>query len=263
MKYGEGSGASVHVHSSPERRQNRPYASLHIMEGFKLTLEIIATNLTDAKIAEEYGADRLELSPAMAELGITPSYGLIELVAQSVNIPFNAIIRPHSQSFIYNEDDLNVMKKDIQMVKKLGGHGIVIGPLTADHVIDEEALKQLLDVVEGLDVTFHKAFDVVRSQEEALECLSRYPQVKRIATSGGLQRAPQVPEKMKKLIQLAEETHLEIMVAGGLREDNFKEFYNEVKPKEVHFGSGIRIDESYLQPIDKHKVNKVKTIMES
>lgn len=232
------------------------------MEEFKLTLEIIATNLTDAKKAEEYGADRLELSPSMSELGITPSYGLIDSVVQVINIPFNVIIRPHSQSFIYNENDLTVMKKDIKMVKKLGGNGIVLGALTPEKVIDEEVLKRLLDVAEGLDVTFHKAFDFARNQEEALECLSNYHQVKRIATSGGPHHAPQVPQKIKKLIQLASNTHLEIMIAGGLRVDNFKEFYEEVKPKEVHFGSGIRKEESYLQPIDKNKVKKIKRILQ-
>ncbi len=232
------------------------------MEEFQLTLEIIATNLTDAKQAEEYGADRLELSPSMSELGITPSYGLINSVVKVINIPFNVIIRPHSQSFIYNKDDLTVMKNDIQVVRKLGGHGIVIGALTPEKVIDEEVLKQLLDIADGLDVTFHKAFDFVRNQEEALECLSNYSQVKRIATSGGPHPAPQVPQNIKKLIQLAGDTHLEIMVAGGLRVGNFKEFYEETKPLEVHFGSGIRKEESYLQPIDESKVNQIKTVLQ-
>lgn len=229
---------------------------------FQLTLEIIATNLTDAKKAEEYGADRLELSPSMSELGITPSYGLIDSVIKVVNIPFNVIIRPHSQSFIYNIDDLTVMKKDIEMVKMFGANGIVIGALTSEKVIDEEVLKQLLDVADDLDVTFHKAFDDVRNQEEALECLANYPQVKRIATSGGPKPAPQAPQEIKKLIQLASHTHLGIMVAGGLQVDNFKEFYEETKPKEVHFGSGIRKDRSYLQPIDKGKVNKIKSVLQ-
>lgn len=226
-----------------------------------MTLEIIATNLTDAKRAEEYGADRIELSPSMLELGITPSYGLIDAVAKEVSIPFNVIVRPHSQSFIYNADDLVVMKQDIEIVKKLGGSGIVIGPLTPEKVIDEEALKELLDVSDGLDVTIHKAFDDVRNQEEALHCLAKYPQVKRIATSGGPQPAPEVPEKIKKLIKLASDTHLEIMIAGGLREDNFQTFYEQTAPKEVHFGSGVRVDGSYMQPIDPEKVNKVKAVL--
>lgn len=236
-------------------------SNLFILEEMKLTLEIIATNLKDAKKAEEYGADRLELSPSMMELGITPSYGLIESVIKEVNIPFNVIIRPHSQSFIYNKDDVTVMKKDIQKVKDLGGDGIVIGPLTSDKVIDEEVLKQLLDEAGKLDVTIHKAFDFVRDQEEALECLSNYPQVKRILTSGGPQPAPAVPQKIKRLMQLASDTHLKIMVGGGLREDNFRQFYEEVKPEEIHFGSGVRVEGSYLQPIDKDKVNKIKEIL--
>lgn len=227
-----------------------------------MTLEIIATNLTDAKNAEAYGADRLELSPCMSELGITPSYGLIDSVIKEITIPFNVIIRPHSQSFIYNDDDLKVMKKDIEMVKQLGANGIVIGALTPERIVDEDILKQLLDVADGLDVTFHKAFDFARNQEEALECLSHYPQVKRIATSGGLNPAPDVPENIKKLIQLANDTHLDIMIAGGLRMDNYKAFYEETKPKEMHFGSGVREEESYLHPIDKNKVKQIKATLQ-
>lgn len=226
-----------------------------------MTLEIIATTVADAKAAEKYGADRLELSPGMLELGITPSYGLIDSVVKSVDIPFNAIIRPHSQSFVYDEDDVAVMIKDIQMVKELNGSGIVIGALTNDYVVDEETLKHLLDAAGDLDVTFHKAFDFARNQHEALECLSKYPKVKRIATSGGLQSATEVPGKMRELIQLAKQTHLNIMVAGGLREDNFQAFYNDVKPDEVHFGSGVRTDGSYLKPIDADKVVAIKNVL--
>src|SRR5699024_7886262 len=164
-------------------------------------------------------------------------------LVESVNIPFNAIIRHHSQSFVYSKDDVAVMKKVFEIVKKLGGDGIVVGGLTKEHVVDQEVLKELLDVADDLDVTFHIAVDVVRNQEEALETLADYPQIKRIATSGGEYQAPQVPDKIKKLIHLSQHAHLEIMIAGGLKEDNFKEFYENVQPKEVHFGSGIRIDE--------------------
>lgn len=227
-----------------------------------MTLEIIATNLTDAKHAEAYGADRLELSPGMLETGLTPSFGLIDAVANAVDIPFNVIVRPHSQSFIYNNDDIEVMQKDIEMTKQLGADGIVIGMLTPDHVIDEEVLKQLLHTAEGLDVTFHRAFDFVRDQEEALVCLAKYPQVKRVLTAAGQQPAPASIPNMKRLIKLAEDTHLEIMAGYGLKTDTFSEFYKEVNPKEVHFGSGVREDESYLSPIAAEKVKKIRTILD-
>jgi len=227
-----------------------------------MTLEIIATNLSDAKIAEKAGADRIELSPSMLELGITPSYGLIERVASEIKIPFHVIIRPHSQSFVYSEDDVKVMERDIEMVKKLGGNGVVFGPLTEEGTIDEEVLKRLLYVAEDLDVTIHKAFDFVRDQEEALYCLAKYPQIKRIGTSGGNQPAPEVPSVIKNLIRLAEGTSLEIMIAGGLLPSNFEKFYQEVRPKEVHFGSGVRVEENYLLPLDFEKIAYVKSILQ-
>jgi len=226
-----------------------------------LKLEIIATTLRDAKIAEKAGADRLELSPSMLELGITPSYGTIEAVANEIQIPFNVIVRPHSQSFVYNEDDIKVMKKDIEIVKKLGANGIVIGPLTKINTIDENALEELIDVAGDLEITIHKAFDVVRDQEEALECLAKYPQITRIATSGGEQPAPNVVNKMKKLIKSAQKKGITIMVAGGLRVDNFEKFYREVQPKEVHLGSGVRINDSYLLDIDPEKISYIRSIL--
>lgn len=75
-----------------------------------MLLEVITTNLTDVIEAEQYGADRIELSPAMAEIGLTPSFGLLKNAVEAVNIPMNVMVRPHSQSFVYNKHDLDTMK---------------------------------------------------------------------------------------------------------------------------------------------------------
>ncbi|HLS08301.1 copper homeostasis protein CutC, partial [Lentibacillus sp.] len=95
------------------------------------------------------------------------------------------------------------------------------------------------------------------------ECLAGYPQVKRILTSAGQQPAPEAPQKMRELMQLAKQTHLDIMPGGGLNGSNFQEFYSETEPKEVHFGSGVREGGSYLQPIDKAKMDKIKGVLRS
>src|SRR5690625_2112304 len=118
-----------------------------------MLLEVIATNLTDVIDAEWYGADRIELSPVMTELGITPSYGLIKKAVNAVDIPINVIVRPHSRSFQYDEHDVQTMIADIEMIKTLGANGIVIVPLTPEKPIDETVLVRLLEVADGLDVT--------------------------------------------------------------------------------------------------------------
>jgi copper homeostasis protein len=150
-----------------------------------MLLEVIATTVKDALLAEQSGADRIELITGILEGGLTPSYGLIDEVVHSTNIPVQVMIRPHSQSFCYDQRDLKVMMKDIQTVKRIGAHGIVLGALTSDRRIDHETLRRLLDEAEGLSVTFHRAFDEVSNLEKAIEELLSYSQIDRVLTSGG------------------------------------------------------------------------------
>lgn len=225
-------------------------------------LEVIATNLTDVKQATSYGANRLELSPSMSELGITPSYGLIKAAVESVDIPINVIVRPHNQSFQYNEDDLTCMITDIEIIRDLGANGIVIGALTPEGKVDENVLKRLLSVAGDLDITFHRAFDFAGDQIEALECLSKYAQVKRILTAGGNYKALDAIANLNQIIHHSRNTHLTIMAGHGLRVDTFKEFYDGTQPKEVHFGSGVRFNDSFDYEIDGKKIKKIKDILQ-
>lgn len=92
-------------------------------------LEIIGMTVEDAKSIEECGADRIEHMSALTEGGLTPSYGLVERVVKSVDIPVNVMIRHHANGFVYSEEDLEIMKRDIQAVKSLGVNGVVLGVL--------------------------------------------------------------------------------------------------------------------------------------
>jgi copper homeostasis protein len=133
------------------------------------TLEVIAVDAADAQAAEQGGADRIELVSAMSEGGLTPSYGLIEQVVSRVSIPVYVMIRPHSRSFCYSADDLQVMIQDIRMARELGAAGIVIGALTHEGEVHRSFLQACLLSAQGLGVTFHRAIDssahVVRSLE--------------------------------------------------------------------------------------------------
>lgn len=226
-----------------------------------MRLEVIATDLTDAKQAAMHGADRIELVMGIAEGGLTPSCGLIEEVVRQVAIPAYVMIRPHSRSFCYTRDDLEVMVKDIQVVKRLGAPGVVLGALTELKTIDEVALQLLLEAAEGLDVTFHRAFDEVRDQEEALATLLQYRQVTRILTSGGQRSALDAIPQMAKLVQMAQGTHLTILAGSRLTVESLPAFIEQTGVQEVHFGSGVRVDCRSLEPIDPVKVTQIKQIM--
>ena len=223
-----------------------------------MILEIIATSLEDAIVAEQAGADRIELCAALSEDGLTPSLGLIETVVKGVKIPVNVIVRPHNRGFHYTEDDLAVMLTDIRHIKRTGAAGIVIGALTKDNKVDTEAVSLLLKEAEGLDVTFHRAFDFVDDQFAALETIAGFPQVNQILTSGGQAPAPESTEQLKKLVERCENKAVKILAGNGVTPESLSSLLEETGLKEVHLGSGVRVNRSFMHPVDAEVVAVVK-----
>ena len=57
-----------------------------------MLVEICANSFRSAQNAQNAGADRIELCSELAVGGITPSYGLISLVLNTLNIPTHILI---------------------------------------------------------------------------------------------------------------------------------------------------------------------------
>ncbi|WP_085524433.1 copper homeostasis protein CutC [Tuberibacillus sp. Marseille-P3662] len=225
-----------------------------------MLLEVIATNVDEARVAAQNGADRIELIDCMEVGGVTPRPELIEEVIQAVNIPVNVMIRPHPLSFRYDPNDFETMNRDMKRVKQLNGNGIVIGALTEEKHIDEENMLSLLREVQGLDVTFHRAFDEVADQIASLRRLLQFPQIKRILTSGGAVAAPKAIHHFKKLVEHAEGTGIAIMAGSGLNLSNLQAFIEQTGVHEIHMGKGVRYGNSE-KGIDPEKLKKVKQIV--
>lgn len=226
----------------------------------KPVLEIIATSAADARAAEAGGADRIELVSAMSEGGLTPSYGLIEQTVRSVSIPVYVMIRPHSRSFHYDNDEIRLMQRDIRIAGELGASGIVVGALTERGEIDESALSEWLGEAQekGLDVTFHRAFDECSDQPYMLRRLAAFPGVSRVLTSGGKRTAPEGSDALAKLARIGRGLGIAVMAGSGLRADGLDSFACATGIVEVHLGSGARREDSFLEPIDPMRVAEAK-----
>lgn len=218
-------------------------------------LEIIATTLEDAKRIEEAGADRIELVSALTEGGITPSYGLIKKVVQSVKIPVNVIIRPHSQSFVYTKSEIKIMIEDILIAKELKANGVVLGVLNDANEICLNSLEKLLQVCDGIDVTFHRAIDELRNPVSGLEILKNYSEIKNVLTSGGKGDILTNAFIIKHMIEKS--GHINVLVGGGLNFNNIKDILITTKARQYHFGTAVRYEKSPLRGIDVEKLKKL------
>lgn len=205
-------------------------------------IEIIGTTLEDVKRIEESGADRIELVSALSEGGLTPSYSLIKRAVRSVNIPVNVMIRPHSKSFIYTQEEIQLMVEDIKIAKELNANGVVFGVLNKHNEICIPSLEELLKACDGIDVTFHKAIDELSDQVKGIEVLAKYEQVKNVLTSGGKGDILENISVIKNMVEKSE--HINVIAGGGLNFQNIKEVMNNTKALQYHFGTAIRNDRS-------------------
>src|SRR5690606_4814948 len=134
-----------------------------------MVLEGVVYNIESALKAQEGGADRIELCVDPGEGGTTPSIGCVEAVRQALNIDVDVMIRPRGGDFHYSRYEYYAMKRDIAQCQRLSVDGFVFGILTPDGRIDKDRCRELIKLCRPLKVTCHRAFDMTRDPEEALE----------------------------------------------------------------------------------------------
>ena len=228
-----------------------------------ILLEVIATTVADARAAERAGANRIELVTAMGEGGLTPSIGLIEAVVDAVRIPVNVILRPHSRSFVYDADDYAVMLRDARAIVKARANAIVVGMLTPDGDVDIDGLSRIIDAADGLQVTFHRAFDEARDLDAAFDALSRYESVTNVLTSGGKPSVLDARDVIARLVAQSRGTRCTVLAGAGLTVDAVAPFVASTGVSAVHFGSGVRIGGKGLAPVDASAVARVRALLDA
>ena len=134
-------------------------------------LEVCAGDLTSAQAAAQGGAQRIELCSALQLDGLTPSAETIEDARRIEGLKLHVLIRPREGDFVYDEAETDSMLRDIRLAHQLGADGVVIGALTPDNDVDMPLCRRLVDAAQGMQVTFHRAFDHARDPYQALEAI--------------------------------------------------------------------------------------------
>lgn len=207
-------------------------------------IEVCVDSIQSAINAQAGGADRVELCDNLFEGGTTPSAGVIKQVRKSLTIGLQVMIRPRGGDFLYTPEEIEIMKYDIQVAKELGADGVVFGCLTADGHVDKQLVAQLMKSSEGMNVTFHRAFDMVADPVKALQDLKELG-VNRVLTSGLERTAIEGIDMLAELVTLAGEEII-ILAGGGVRPYNIQKLVDRTGVKECHV-SGRKSIESGMK----------------
>jgi copper homeostasis protein len=210
-----------------------------------ILIEACVDTVDSSVAAEQGGAGRLELCAALGDAGTTPSAGMIRAVRARVRIPVVVIIRPRGGGFVYSNVEMDVMRRDIENAREAGAEGVAIGALTPAAEIDVGRTLELVKQAGPMPVTFHRAFDLTRRLEDALESLI-YAGITRVLTSGG---SPTAVEGADVIASLRERAagRIRIMAGGGIREENVTAVVRRSGVSEIHV-RGTRVVKTEMFP---------------
>lgn len=196
-----------------------------------MLLEVCVDHVEGMQAAAEGGADRIELCSSLDLGGLTPSAGLMA-EARCLAIPVIALIRPRSGGFVYSAAEERVMLHDIECAASLGLAGIAIGALRPDGGLDVPMLRRLAARAAGLQLTLHRAFDLVRQPATALEEAVDMG-FTRILTSGGAPTAQAGAERLAALVAQSR-GRIRILAGSGITPENVGALLAATQAHEVH-----------------------------
>ena len=150
----------------------------------KPVIEICVDRLDSVQHCAQAGIDRIELCAALSEGGLSPSLGFLRAARQIFPGKIMMMIRPRAGDFCYAPAEQAMMIDEIAVAREHGADGVVFGCLEPDGRIDQTFTRSLVQAASGLDITFHRAFDVSHDLSSSLESLIELG-IPRVLSSGG------------------------------------------------------------------------------
>ncbi len=181
-----------------------------------MILEVCVDSLASARAAIQGGADRLELCSALGLGGLTPYTALLHQIRQESDIPIRCLMRPRGGDFLYTPEEIQMMAAQIRELKSAGSDGFVIGCLTADGDLDENAMKPLIDAVDGNAMTLHRCIDVSKNPAETYLAAQKLG-IDTVLTSGAAASCLAGLDTIRNLLELRDQVQgPEVLLGAGI-----------------------------------------------
>lgn len=194
-------------------------------------LEACVESLAEAKLAQDRGAQQIELCANLTVGGTTPDRALILKAKNELDLKIKVMIRPRGGNFIYSIEEIEQMKQSILYCQSVGIDGVVFGILWEDGSLNLDQTLILSRLASPMEVTIHRAIDETPDILVAVRQLKEIPSVHCVLSAGQAESALQGAATLRSMVTEAAD-QLIIIPGGGVRQDNVQELH-------AHVGSTI------------------------
>ena len=231
-----------------------------------IKIEVCANSVQDCIVAQNEGADRIELISASYLGGLTPTTTTLDIAIENgVKIPIMGMVRPRGGGFCYSEIEKEQMYREAKELLEHGVKGIVFGFLTEDRKIDWEETTKMIELCKSYEAesVFHRAFDCSDEPECNIQHLIELG-CTRVLTSG-LEANVDKGTKLLKLLQEKFGDRIEILAGAGISTENIESIIKKTGVTQVHgtfkkYGvdqttTGMNVTYRYTDKGDYEEVN--------
>jgi len=226
-----------------------------------MNFELCTDSVEGAIKASYHGFKSIELCSALAVGGLTPNFGLIQTCVRQSNLEVHVMIRHREGGFVCDQADVDMMKIDLEAVKRAGAHGVVFGLLNEENKVSSLnfQLVQLATSL-GLKATFHRAFDFVPDFRIAVKKIIAFG-FDRLLTSGleskaedGLDVINELQSDYGQLIQIiagsgVNEANALIFANSGINYLHFTARKSDGKDSKLGMGNTMLTDEQKIRSV--------------
>lgn len=207
-------------------------------------IEICVDNAEGVEAARVGQADRVELCSQLWCGGLTPcDEQVVASLSCAPPLGVQFLIRSRAGNFVYDTDEISEMLDDIarigELVRTHGPeipHGFVVGAVTSQGNIDEEAARLFREAAGSHDLTFHRAFDTLINPFKSLRQLIDLGFQRILTTGGSLYNGDISAADYRGLRTLVRESdeRITILASGGLRSHNVAQALGASGVTQVH-----------------------------
>lgn len=200
-----------------------------------IKIEVCANSVQDCIVAQNEGADRIELISASYLGGLTPTKTTLDIAIENgVKIPIMAMVRPRGGGFCYSEIEKEQMYREAKELLEHGAKGIVFGFLAEDRKIDWDETRKMIELCKSYEAesVFHRAFDCSDEPQYNIQRLIELG-CTRVLTSG-LGANVEKGAELLKLLQEKFGDRIEILAGAGISTENIESIIKKTAVTQVH-----------------------------
>ena len=217
-----------------------------------IQVEICTPSVASAQAAREGGATRVELCRDLACGGITPTDEAIDYCVHTLGLRTHVLVRPRAGDFCYSAAEVDDIMRCIGRCRRLGAAAVVVGFLDSEGRVDTGLTHRAVLEAEGMEVTFHRAFDEARQDPlEALDAVVRCG-CTRLLTSGQRPTALEGADTLRRLVEACSDlschgTRFSILAGSGVTPLNVRRLVALTGVTEVHGSCKTTLPDGTMQ----------------